>query len=184
MRGHIVYGQQELMDAISGGISAVTLCSGIYEIPLAPGVSFERLGPVKVSVSCTKAEADAAGMVFSGIYPEYKNGYAIDSRVPLYTVAAISSGSFAGLGYGSYGYGGSFSGFPVGSYGGSFSGFFVGSYGVSFSRTGSMGGSFASGSFAVGSSGSSADAAASGSFASLSGGGMPYVILGYGIDLI
>ena len=208
MRERIVYGQQDLLDAINDGIRAVTLCAGIYKIPIAPGVSFDRLGPVEVSVDGTRAEADAAGMEFMGIYPEYKSGYAVDRQEPLYTVAAVSSGSygsFAGSYSGSFAaIGGSFAGSIAGSFGGSFSwytglggSFTYGSFGFgSFAS----GGSFTYGSFGYGSfissdvgslggsftgfGGSSAGSGISGSLASPHGGGVPDIILGYGIDLI
>ena len=174
MADRIVYGQQELIKALNDGLRAITLCAGIYEIPLTEGVSIDRLGPVTVSVDGTRAEADAAGMEFIEIYPEYKNGYAVDRRVTLYTVA-VSSGSYNGS-FGSH------SGSYVwhGSMGGSFG---------SYTWHGSMGGSFSSGSLSYGSfpsfaSGSFYGSASFGSFAEPSCGGMPDVVLGYGIDLI
>lgn len=204
MHERIVYGQQDLLDAINDGIRSITLCAGIYKIPIAPGVIFDRLGPVAVSVDGTRAEADAQGMVFREIYPEYKSGYAIDSQEPLYTVGAVSSGS-----YGSYA--GSFAGSYRGSYAGSFGSFagFGGSFAGSLSWYTGMGGSFRYGSFGfgsfaygsfsgsfasinagsfggsfTGSGGSLAGSGMSGSLAASPGGGMPDMILGYGIDLI
>ena len=168
MHERIVYGQQDLLDAINDGFRAITLCAGIYKIPIAQGMSFDRLGPVEVSVDGTRAEADAAGMEFIGIYPEYKSGYAVDRQVPLYTVAAASSGSYGGSSV---------------SFGGSFAG--------SFSWYSGMGGSFTYGSLSYGSFASSGFA---GSFSSMGGSGITGaassgsavqdVILGYGIDLI
>ena len=115
MADRIVYGQKDLLKALDEGIKNITLCSGIYEIPLSGGVLFDRLGPVKVKVNVTKRAAEDAGMQFRNIYPEYENAYAIDERVPLWPAAS--------------GYGGSFgSGGSYAASGGSYGSFF-GSYG-------------------------------------------------------
>ncbi|MBR0365176.1 MAG: hypothetical protein IJH94_00055 [Clostridia bacterium] len=165
MADRIVYGQNDLLKALGDGIKNITLCAGIYEIPLCSGIMFDRLGPVKVKVNATRRAAEDAGMQFRDIYPEYESGYALDERVPLWS-AAGSGGSF--------GSGGSYSG-SGGSYlgsGGSYAlfsslGSFFGSYG-SFAFRSSFHGSYGSSAFRSPFNGS-ADAV---------------FVLGYGIDLI
>ena len=157
MADRIVYGQSDLLKALDDGLKNITLCAGIYEIPLSIGVLFDRLGPVKVKVNATKRAAEDAEMQFWDIYPEYESGYALDERVPLWSAAGSGD---------SFGSGASYTG----------SG---GSYAL-FSDIGSFFGSF--GSFAFGSSfHSSAGSAAS--FKRLFG-GTAELIFGYGIDLI
>ena len=178
MADRIVYSQRELIKALNDGLRAITLCAGIYEIPLTGGVSFDRLGPVIVRVSGTRRAAEAMGMIFTDIYPEYKSGFAADFRAPLRTpVFGGSYGSYGGSGYyGSYGlFGGSgifgsFIGY-AGAYAGSgfgFSGFGSGYIpGSAGSFSGLGGGSV----FLSGSLGEANSAA-------------PFPILGYGIELI
>ncbi len=100
----IVYGQHELDKAIRAGISRITLCAGIFNMPKCANIVFDRIGPVKVFVSCTKEEADNVGMVFHNIYPEYKpGGTRKETRVPMRgSMSGSGSGgsSGAGLGYG------------------------------------------------------------------------------------
>ena len=103
MAERIVYGQKDLEQALADGLKTITLCAGIYDLPLAPGVMFDRLGPVRVSVQATRREADDADMLFWDIYPEYKAEYAFDNRVPLWPAnpgtggsGGSYSGSFAG----------------------------------------------------------------------------------------
>ncbi|MCH5211992.1 MAG: hypothetical protein J1G06_03175 [Oscillospiraceae bacterium] len=141
MADTIVYRQSELDTAITEGVRHITLCAGVFNIPKVHGVSFDRIGPVKVIVQCSRREADAAGMSFEGIYPQYKSEYGIDTRVPMTVVAAVSSGSGgsfvssgSGLGSGTFG-SGSFAAYSV--YYGSGSG--TGSFAVSFRLSGSCG---------------------------------------------
>ena len=110
MADTIVYRQSELDAAITEGVRHITLCAGVFNIPKVHGVSFDRIGPVKVIVQCSRREADAAGMKFDRIYPQYKPEYGIDTRASMAVVAAISSGSgsmgsFASSGSGLYGSG-------------------------------------------------------------------------------
>lgn len=156
MAERIVYGQKDLEQALCDGLTSITLCAGIYVLPLAPGVMFDRLGPVRVSVQATRREAEEADMLFWDIYPEYKAEYAFDSRVPLWQAMPGSSGSF-------FGSGGSYSSSYVGSYAGSLAGSF-GSFGFSSSF-----GSFVSSCF-VSSFSEQHDTTE--------------LVLGYGIDLI
>ena len=187
MADRIVYGQQELIRALHDGQRAITLCAGIYEIPLTEGVSFDRLGPVIVRVAGTRRAAETMGMVFTDIYPEYKSGFATDFRAPMHTV--MSGGSF----YGSYG---SFAGSGYyGSFGGSMR---YGSFG-SFAGWGAFGsfGSFAGSGSALSAFGSGYISGSGGSFTGSIGGSFPasgslseardtapFPVLGYGIDLI
>ena len=152
MSNRIVYKQDELEAAFADGVKKITLCAGVFNIPMAANVCFDRIGPVKVGVQCTRMEADAAGMRFEGIYPDYRHSYAAESRASMAVVAAFSSGSggsFVTSGSGSYGSGT----YGSGSFG---SGANYYEYEFEFehgsfargSRTGSMGTSFSlSGSF-------------------------------------
>lgn len=174
MAERIVYGQKDLEQALSEGLKTITLCAGIYDLPLAPGVMFDRLGPVRVSVQATRREADDADMLFWDIYPEYRPEYAFDSRVPLWPAYPGSSGS-----------GGSFAG-SGGSYSGSYRGSFAGSFGsLAGSYVGSFAGLFGSLAGSHSSWSSSGSFASSGAVSSYHGlFGVPEYIFGYGIDLI
>lgn len=107
MADRIVYGQKDFDKALFEGFKSVTLCAGIYVIPRLNGAVFNRLGPVKVSVECTKREAEKSGMVFCDIYPTYKSEHVIDYRSPMASLEMPSadfnsnSGS-GGAMYGSY----------------------------------------------------------------------------------
>ena len=111
MLKRVVYSQAELDKAIADGVRAITLCSGFFDVSKTYDICFDRIGPVKVKVNSTRAEAETAGMRFEGIYPEYRQGYGVESRESMAVVAAISSGSgssFASYGSGSYGSYGSY----------------------------------------------------------------------------
>lgn len=127
----IVYRQSELDDAIKSGCKEIVLCAGIFVIPKATDVTFKRIGPVLVTVDCTKDEAESVGMVFCGIYPTYKTIYGMYTRENMCTVAIgsssyVSSGSF-GSGNSSWYYEYEF------EYGFSFSDSFSTSYASSYS---------------------------------------------------
>ncbi|MBQ3425717.1 MAG: hypothetical protein IJH37_01060 [Clostridia bacterium] len=165
MAERIVYGQEDLKRALCDGLTSITLCAGIYDLPLAPGVVFDRLGPVCVSVQATRREAEDAGMCFIEIYPEYKAEYALDSRVPLWHSSSGSGGSHIGSG-------GSYTRLRTGS-GGSYIGSYIGSGGAYIGS-----GSYHAGSLFMQTS--------FGSFVS-SGAGFKNaaaIVFGYGIDLI
>lgn len=98
----IVYGQNELEAAIKGGKKHITLCAGIFNIPKSPDTVFDCIGPVKVKLDCGRAEADDAGMQFNGIYPEFKNDYAISKRALMNPIAVTFGGSGSSFGSGSY----------------------------------------------------------------------------------
>ncbi|MDD6763609.1 MAG: hypothetical protein PUD92_08310 [Clostridiales bacterium] len=156
----IVYKQTELDRALEAGIKSITLCAGDFIVPKTKNVSFDRIGPVRVTVLCSKPDAEAAGMVFIDTYPTYKSSYAIESRASMAVVAAFSSGSFVGSGSGSFSASGLVSGSGSGvhsheyefeyefsfrtSFGTSFRGSFGGSYSLSvgYSFPGSAGGSY------------------------------------------
>lgn len=135
MDNTIVYRQSELDAAIAAGVHHITLCAGVFIIPKTNGVRFDRIGPVKVIVQCSRREADEADMSFERIYPQYKPEYGISARERMTVVAAISSGSgssFAASGSGTYGSGT----YAIGSgYYGSGSG--SGSFAASFRLSGS-----------------------------------------------
>ena len=132
MADMIVYKQSELDEAIAAGAHHITLCAGIFNVPKTPGVCFDRIGPVKVFVQCSRREA--ADMKFEGIYPQYKPEYGVDTRASMAVVGAISSGSGI-YGSGTYGSGSGYYGSFVGS----------GSIAASFRLSGSL----VSGSYAV-----------------------------------
>ncbi|MGM9936201.1 MAG: hypothetical protein ACI38A_02550, partial [Candidatus Ornithomonoglobus sp.] len=109
----IVYNQEELDRALALGIKSITLCAGVFIVHKTKDVTFDRIGPVRVEVLCSKPEAEAAGMVFIDTYPTYRSAYAMESRASMAVVAAFSSGSFYGSGSGSFLSGGS--GYGIGS---------------------------------------------------------------------
>lgn len=120
MDSTIVYKQSELDAAIAAGMRCITLCAGIFNIPKTHNVRFDRIGPVKVFVQCSRREADAAGMEFDRIYPQYKPEYGIDTRASMAVVGAMSSGSYgsgSGSHYGSGSYASSYYGSGSGMYG-------------------------------------------------------------------
>ena len=170
MDSTIVYRQSELDAAIAAGAQRITLCAGIFNIPKTHNVSFDRIGPVKVFVQCSRREADDAGMKFERIYPQFKPEYGIDTRESMAVVGAVSSGS------GSYG---------SGSYYGSGSGSGSSS---SFAASFRLSGSFGSGVYGSGWSQASLAArpcslgSCLGSFAVLPDSNIR--VYGYGINLI
>lgn len=125
MDGKIVYGQKDLESALSAGEKRITLCAGIYRIPVCEGVTFSRLGPVKADVLCSREAAETEGMVFDGIEPVFHARYAIDTEDPM---RVVSAGELLPGGSGSYG-----SGSYLGGSG------YAGSYGSGFFTSGSFG---------------------------------------------
>ncbi len=141
----IVYKQRDLDRALAAGVKSITLCAGVFSVPETKDIIFDRIGPVRVEVLCSKPEAEAAGMVFIDTYPTYRSAYAVESRASMAVVTAFSSGSgsFYGSGSGSFTRSGSGSGsffyeyefeFEFSyraSFGGSAGGSFGGSYSLS-----------------------------------------------------
>ncbi|MGN1115227.1 MAG: hypothetical protein ACI4TH_01510 [Candidatus Ornithomonoglobus sp.] len=178
----IVYNQEELDRALALGIKSITLCAGVFSVHKTKDVTFDRIGPVRVEVLCSKPEAETAGMVFIDTYPTYRSAYAMESRASMAVVAAFSSGSFYGSGSGSFLSGGS--GYGIGSGRGSGSGSFFYEYEFEYEYGGSFRGSFGGsytlsrgGSYTL-SSGGSYTLSSGGSY-SLSSGGSYSLSLGY-----
>lgn len=141
----IIYTQKELNKALKDKIQTIVLCAGIYTIPPVKNTVFKRIGPVKVTVQCTAAQAETEGMVFENIYPSFKPAYAVNTRESMKVVAAVSSGSYQTSG-GSYAGSGQVyrtSGGSFGTSGGSFgSGTYFYEYEFEFRSSGSMTGSY------------------------------------------
>lgn len=135
----IIYGQAELKAAIDSGKKHITLCVGIFNIPKAPGVVFDCIGPVKVKLDCSRAEADEVGMRFNGIYPEFKKDYAVSERALMKPVAVTFGGSGSSFGSGAYLSGS----YGSGSYGSGSYGSHITSYRFSATGAGSLAGSAA-----------------------------------------
>lgn len=134
MTERIVYGQKDLEKALADGLRSVTLCAGIYSIPIAAGVAFERLGPVIVKAECTRRAADEAGMVFCGFYPDFRSEFAADSIVSRQTVSLSGSGSYGSGSQSGTAYGSGSGFWGSGSFAGSYalygSGIYVLGYGI------------------------------------------------------
>lgn len=139
-----VYSQEDLDKALENGCRSIILSAGVFMVPRTENTVYKRLGPVIVIVSSSEQAATAAGMIFENIKPVFRDGYAIDKRVPRDPVAAFTStcsytsagsfGSFGSFGSGVYTYSHEYEFEYIR---GSFTGSFSGSYSLGYSFRGS-----------------------------------------------